>query len=176
MRPELLPPLRENPHFVQSLDLVERIYELVRSDQPCADELAQLNAISRHKLMEDDFAKDERDEIITPEELAFGLILHKIPTPEHLTYEEMLDLVTQRKKNTVEDGLYVGYWIQCLTEYTGDLKFSYLLQGGAERYFRDGKSRWLTPKEILDTALAAGKGNSNAAVKRDGDPVMEEER
>ena len=163
MRPELLPPLRENPNFVQSLGLVERIYELVRSDQPCADELAQLNTISRHKLMEDDFEKDERDEIITPEELAFGLILHKIPTPEHLTYEEMLDLVTQLKKGTVEDGLYVGYWIQCLCNCTKDSNFSQLLQGGAERYFRDGKSRWLTPKEILDTALAAGKENAKTA-------------
>lgn len=156
LRPELCPPLRENPDFVQALGLVERIYQLVRSDSPCRDELAQLNAISRFRLEELDFAKDERDELITPEELTIGLVLHRIPTPQHLVYEEMLELVEKLKTNGAEDGLHVAFWTKCLSECTGDANFSQLLQGGAELYFRDGISRWMTPKEILDTALVAG--------------------
>lgn len=155
MRLELLQPLRDNPFFKRACALVELIYACRRSGTCCDDALEELNSFSNYRLQADDFVVDPRDEVLPPEELAFGLVLHLIPTPIDLSYDEMLSLVGRLKAHAAEDGLQAAYWEKCLEVNTGDPNFSQLLQGGAELYFRDGVSRWLSAKEILDTALAA---------------------
>lgn len=152
MRQELLEPLKDFPLFLVARELVLRIYMCLQGGADYSEQLAELNAICKRRLTACDM--EAAAELIEPDEWAFGLLVDQVPTPTDLTYAEMLELVEKLKANAAENGLQAGYWEHCLTVNTGDSNFASLLQGGAELYFRDGISRWLTAKEILDTALA----------------------
>ncbi|OAI49531.1 hypothetical protein AYO44_18430 [Planctomycetaceae bacterium SCGC AG-212-F19] len=93
---------------------------------------------------------------VDPEAFARDLLLNRVPVPRDLSYEEMLELV--RRICSVEGSEFqIGYWLTCLKANTGHDNISDLIYWPAE-YFGDGdRSREMSPKEILDAALAAGR-------------------
>jgi hypothetical protein len=158
MRQELLDPLKDFPQYQVARKLVVRIYRLLNAGADYSAPLAELNLLAQKQLSALEI--EDASELIDPKTYAYEVLADLIPTPTDLSYAEMLELVERLLAGASKDGIQHGHWSRCLEANTGDSRVSLLLQS-PELYFRDGVSRKLTAKEILDTALAAG-GKANA--------------
>jgi hypothetical protein len=152
VRQELLDPLKNFPQYQVARKLVVRIHRLLGRGADYSEPLAELNRLAQKHLSPSEI--EDAAELIDPKTYAYEVLADLVPTPTDLSYAEMLELVEQW--GTSKDGIQAGHWSRCLAVNTGDNRVSTLLQS-PELYFRHGVSRKMTAREILDTALAAGR-------------------
>ena len=154
MRQELVDPLKGNAIFESAVKLVSRIYELNEDGEDCSEELADLSKLTGKRLSRSEF--EDAAELIEPQDYAFSLVAESIPVPTDLSDDEMLELL-ERIINNADDVPRLGYWEVCLERNTGDKRITTLISA-PELYFDDpNRARRLSAREILDTALAAGR-------------------
>jgi hypothetical protein len=154
MRPELLEPMQGNKRYEAARKLVRRIYRSIDRGQDCSEPLARLSKVVRKRLSPMEL--EEAAELIEPQVYAFELLADRLEVPADLSESEMLELL-ERILADAGDAVQLGYWTRCLEVNTGDKRISTLIQS-PELYFGDpSRSQRLAAREILDTALAAGR-------------------
>lgn len=155
MRAELLNPSFD-PRLGPAIALAERLYQLHEAGQDYSSERAELCDLVEKPVSALDV--DAAFGSIDPVTFARGLLPAAIPND--LTADEMLEMI-QRICTARGTEFQIGYWLRCLVANTGDDRISDLIFWPDE-YFGDGnRARQMSPKEILETALAAGRTKRN---------------
>ena len=98
---------------------------------------------------------------VDPQSFAHDLLVRAIAIPNDLVHSEMLELV-ELLLEPKRGELRTAYWLACLTQNTGDPRFSNLIYWPGE-YFHDGdNSRELSAEEIIRIAQTSGSSAGNA--------------
>lgn len=154
MRQQLVRPVRDTARLNRVATPVREIYRLQESGVDYAPELSTLAA-----AVGKNGTKSEVQLAFgasAPESLAADLLLAREAIPLDLTEEEMLELI-ERICSANGTAFQLSYWITCLAANTGDDRISDLICW-PDSYFGDGaRAHELSPRQILDTALTAGR-------------------
>jgi hypothetical protein len=154
MRQELLEPIKDKARFEAAFNLLCEIFDLIDAGRDWAGPLARLNQLTAKNLSAT--AIEDVLELVEPEPFAYELTADPMAVPTDLTEAEMLELIEQYRTNE-GDLVQLAYWMYCLEANTGDSRIGTLIHT-PEVYFMDGKGpRTMSSREILDTALAAGR-------------------
>ncbi len=154
MRDILENPFGDELALEKAITLARDLYRLQERGLDCTAPLETLSALTGKELTKSDVRAAFGS--VDAETFARDVLLNRLPIPTDLSYDEMLELV--RRISTVEGSEFqIGYWLSCLKANTHNGRISDLIYWPGE-YFGDGDhSRELSPKEILDAALAAGR-------------------
>jgi hypothetical protein len=154
MRDILENPFGDELALEKAITLARELYRLHERGLDCTSPLETLSALAGRELSPSDIRAGFGS--LDPEAFARDVLLNRMPIPTDLSYDEMLELI--RRICKVEGSEFqIGYWLSCLKANTHNGRISELIYWPGE-YFGDGDhSRELSPKEILDAALAAGK-------------------
>jgi hypothetical protein len=154
MREILENPFGDELALEKAITLARDLYRLHERGLDYNSPLETLSALAGKDLSKSDVRGAFGS--VDPETFARDVLLARRPLPTDLSYDEMLELI--RRICKVEGSEFqIGYWLSCLEANTRDGRISDLIYWPGE-YFGDGDdSRELSPKEILDAALAAGR-------------------
>jgi hypothetical protein len=154
MREILENPFGDELALEKAITLARELYRLHERGQDSTSPLETLSTLAGKQLT----GSDVRGAFgsVDAETFARDSLLNRMPIPTDLSYDEMLEMV--RRICKVEGSEFqIGYWLTCLEANTHNGRISELIYWPGE-YFGDGDhSRELSPKEILDAALAAGR-------------------
>jgi hypothetical protein len=155
MRPELLDPFRDAARLEAVERLVRDLYSELEWGKDVSEGLARLGemvgAPVKYASLKGAFGS------IGEETFARNLLVDREAIPRDLSEPEMIELL---ERIAAADGteFQIEYWVECLEVNTGVERISDLIYWPGE-YFGDGdNSRELSPREILETALATGQG------------------
>jgi hypothetical protein len=154
MRAILEDPFGDDLALEKAITLARELYRLHERGADYSSQLQTLSALAGKPVRKPDVDGAFGD--AEPETFARDLLLDRVPIPTDLSYDEMLELV-RRICNVEGSEFQIGYWLRCLEANTGNSRISDLIYWPGE-YFGEGENaRELSPKEILDAALAAGR-------------------
>ena len=135
------------------MKLTERLYMLHQAGRDHSQERAELGALVGRPVSAFDI--DAAFGSVDPKTFAEGLLFAEVPLD--LTTEEMLEMI-ERICNVKGTPAQHSYWLRCLETNTNDNRISDLIFW-PDQYFGDGDvKKLMSPQEILQTALAAGRG------------------
>ena len=134
--------------------LARDLYRLHGARVDYSHQLKELAALVGKEVTKSDV--DAAFGSVDPETFAAGLFTSRVAIPTDLSFEEMLEVVESIYTGKAPESL-ASYWIRCLEANTGDAGISDLIFWPGE-YFGDGNNRRrMSPREILETAIAAGR-------------------
>jgi hypothetical protein len=154
MREILENPFGDELALEKAITLARELYRLHERGQDYASPLETLSTLAGKTITNNDVQGAFGS--VDAETFARDVLLNRLPIPTDLSYDEMLEMI--RRICKVEGSEFqIGYWLSCLKANTHNGRISELIYWPGE-YFGDGDhSRELSPKEILDAALAAGR-------------------
>jgi hypothetical protein len=152
-----MPPPLDEGKVKHLVELAECIIGLIHSGKDADSLIRRFNKEAGRSFSKREIARHLTN---TDEETFVRETLTPPPTKlPDITYEELLELVT-RVCQATGSGSEHEYWLTLLEVNLGNPQLSDLIYWPGE-YFGDGdNSREMSPKEILDIALADGLRNS----------------